>query len=66
MQGRTETTEGLLSLRDLTQYLSCSRTYAANLIYDGVVPSFKIGNLRRVRKADVDAYIQERLAAEKR
>lgn len=66
MQERTATTEGLLSLRDLTQYLSCSRTYAATLIYAGVIPSFKIGNLRRARKADVDAYVLEQLAAEKR
>jgi excisionase family DNA binding protein len=54
---------GLLSLNDLAEYLSCSRTYAAGLISSGTIPSFKLGSLRRVRKSDVDAYIESRLAA---
>lgn len=54
---------GLFSLEDLASYLSCSRTYAANLISDGSIPSLKIGTLRRVRRSDVDAFIESRLAA---
>ena len=54
---------GLLSLNDLAEYLSCSRTYAASLISTGTIPSFKLGSLRRIRKSDVDAYIEARLAA---
>jgi excisionase family DNA binding protein len=53
----------LLSLNDLAQYLSCSRSYAAMLIAEGTIPSFKIGSLRRVRKADLEAYVQSQLAA---
>ena len=61
---RTKTVpEGLLSLKDLADYLSCSRTYAAGLVADGTIPSLKIGTLRRVRRSDVDAYIESRLAA---
>jgi excisionase family DNA binding protein len=60
---RTETPEGLLTLDDLTQYLSCSRTFAAKLISDGTLPSLKIRSLRRVRRSDVDAYIETRLGA---
>ena len=67
MQERTAIQEEqLLSLRDLSQYLSCSRTYARKLIDDGTISSFKIGSLRRVRKVDVDHFVEERLAAEKR
>lgn len=53
----------LLSLNDLAEYLSCSRTFAANLVSDGTIPSFKIGTLRRVRKADLDDYIESRIHA---
>jgi excisionase family DNA binding protein len=60
---RTETTEGLLSPNDLARYLSCSRTFAATLISSGTIPSLRILGLRRIRKADVDAYIKARLAA---
>ncbi len=53
---------GLLSLNDLADYLSCSRTYAASLISSGTIPSFKLGSLRRVRKSDVDAYVEKQLS----
>ena len=60
---RTESTRGLLSPSDLARYLSCSRTFAATLISSGTIPSLKIGSLRRVRKSDVDSYIEARLTA---
>lgn len=62
VQGTKTRPEGLLSLKDLADYLSCSRTYAASLITDGSIPSLKIGTLRRVRKSDVDAFIESHLA----
>ena len=55
--------DSLLSLKDLAEYLACSRGYAAKLIADGIVPSYKLGSLRRVRKSAVDAWIESRLAA---
>ncbi len=67
MKDRTTTkvssNDGLLSRNDLAEYLSCSPTHAAKLIADGTIPSFRIGSLRRVRKSDLDAYIESQLAA---
>jgi excisionase family DNA binding protein len=53
---------GLLSLNDLAEYLSCSRTYAAGLISSSTIPSVKLGSLRRARKCDVDRFISAQLA----
>ncbi len=64
METRTETQEALLSVRDLMEYVGCGRTAAYQLMT--ALPSFKVGGMRRVRKPDLDAYIEERLAAEKR
>lgn len=50
--------DGLLTLNDLAHYLACSRAHAAKLIADGTVPSYKLGSLRRVRKSDVEAWIE--------
>jgi excisionase family DNA binding protein len=55
-------TGGLMSVRELSRYLSVSRTFAFKLVADGTIPSFKLGQLRRMRKADVDCYIQSRLS----
>lgn len=63
MEDKTGIQDGLLSLNDLAGYLACSRTYARKLIVDGTLPSCKIGSLRRVRRADVDRYVETRLAA---
>ena len=66
MQDRTTTEAygngGLLSLKDLARYLSCSRTHAAKLLAEGTIPSFKVGSLRRVRKFDVEAYVEKQLS----
>jgi excisionase family DNA binding protein len=59
---KTKADNRLLSLKELAEYLSCSRTYAANLIADGTLPSLKLSSLRRVRKADVDAYVEKQLS----
>lgn len=57
--------EGLLSVNDLARYLSCSRTYAAKLVANNTIPSFKLAGLRRVRKFDVDEIIEQKLLASK-
>jgi excisionase family DNA binding protein len=51
------------SPEELAEYLNVSRTFAYSLIADPnpAIPSFKLGRLRRVRKVDVDLYIQGRL-----
>jgi len=67
---KTTTTEpvdldGLMSLKSLAEYLDCGTTFAGDLIASGAIPSFKVGSLRRVRKADVDAYVARCIAWEK-
>jgi excisionase family DNA binding protein len=61
LEGRGET---LLSPEQLAEYLGIGRTFAYQLLAKKRIPSFTIGKLRRVRKADVDRYVEERLSAE--
>ena len=65
METATETVpdKQLLSANDLAAYLGVSKTTAYLLMYDRAIPSLKIRGSRRVRKQDVDAYIQEQLDA---
>lgn len=51
----------LLSPEQLAEYLGCGRTYAYSLLAgpDPAIPSFKIGRLRRVRRVDVDRYVEK-------
>jgi excisionase family DNA binding protein len=64
---RSGTSEGgrgtLLSPEQLAQYLGIGRTFAYQLLAKKLIPSFTIGKLRRVRKVDVDRYVEERLSA---
>jgi excisionase family DNA binding protein len=55
----------LLCLRDLTVYLSCSRSHAQKLMDEGKLPSLKLAGIRRVRKSDVDELIERELSATK-
>jgi excisionase family DNA binding protein len=43
--------------------LAISRNYAYQLLRNDEIPSIKLDRLRRVRKADVDAFIESKLAA---
>jgi excisionase family DNA binding protein len=56
--------EALLSPEQLAAYLGIGRTLAYQLLAEKRIPSFTIGKLRRVRKADVDRYVEERLSDE--
>jgi excisionase family DNA binding protein len=56
--------EKLLSPEQLAEYLGIGRTFAYQLLAQKCIPSFTIGKLRRVRKADVDRYVEARLSAE--
>ncbi len=53
----------VLSPDELANYLKCGRTYAYQLLAKGEIPSFKIGKLRRIRRADVEQYVEERAYA---
>ena len=55
----------LLSPEQLADYLGCGRTYVYGLLARGEIPSFKLGKLRRVRRADVDVFVEERMGVAK-
>lgn len=62
----TVTTEVESSAREVfsplqaADYLGCGRTYLYKLMADGDIPSFKLGKLRRIRRKDLAAYVEER------
>ncbi len=56
----------LLSPEQLAAHLGIGRTMAYQILAQKRIPSFTIGKLRRVRKVDVDRYVEERLSAEAR
>ena len=53
----------LLSPEELADYLGCGRTFAYKLLGQGKLPSLRLGRLRKVRRADVDDYIERQLQA---
>ena len=55
--------EEFLSPEELADLLKCKRTFVYSILPRNIIPSFKIGKLRRVRRADVDAFVAEQLAA---
>jgi excisionase family DNA binding protein len=53
--------DALYNLAQVATILNCSRTTAWRLIRDGALPSVQIPeSLRRVRPADLEAFIEER------
>ena len=55
---QAEETKRLLSADELTQELGVGRTTAYALLWSGQIPSMKVGRLRKVRREDVEAFIQ--------
>jgi excisionase family DNA binding protein len=58
--------DALLSPEQLAAHLGIGGTMAYQILAQRRIPSFTIGKLRRVRKVDVDRYVEERLGAEAR
>ena len=54
---QTEETKRLLSAEELARELGVGRTTAYALLWSGQIPSMKIGRLRKVRREDVQAFI---------
>ncbi len=54
---QTEETKRLLSADELARDLGVGRTTAYALLWSGQIPSLKIGRLRKVRREDVEAFI---------
>ncbi len=55
---QTEETKRLLSADELAQELGVGRTTAYSLLWSGTIPSMKVGRLRKVRRKDVEAFIE--------
>ena len=53
----------LFSTGELARYLGCSTTFARKLMDAGEIPSVKLAGIRRVRRGDVNALVEERLQA---
>ena len=48
----------VLTPEELAQYLKCGRTYAYQLLANNVIPSFKLGRLRRIRRRDAERFLE--------
>jgi len=57
---QAQETKKLLSADELAQELGVGRTTAYTLLWSGQIPSMKIGRLRKVRREDVEAFIDDR------
>jgi excisionase family DNA binding protein len=58
---QTEETKKLLSADELARELGVGRTTAYALLWSGQIPSMKIGRLRKIRREDVEAFIEARM-----
>jgi excisionase family DNA binding protein len=58
---QTEETKKLLSADELARELGVGRTTAYSLLWSGAIPSMKVGRLRKVRREDLEAYIEARM-----
>lgn len=52
------TTEPLLTQADLAEYLNVSRWTVARMISRGDLPAVRVGDRRRFRREDVDAFLE--------
>jgi excisionase family DNA binding protein len=65
MQQTNEAHRALFSPDEAAAYLGVGKTQMYELLRDGTIPSFKINRLRKVRRADLDSFIDEQLRAAK-
>jgi excisionase family DNA binding protein len=50
-----------MSSAEVRQHLELGRTYHYHLLATGAIPSVRIGHLRKVRRSDLDAFIDAHL-----
>jgi excisionase family DNA binding protein len=61
---QTDELTELMSPDEVRQYLGLGRTYTYRLLAVGAIPSVRIGRLRKVRRADLERFIEARLEHE--
>ena len=54
-------TEYLMNPEELAEFLRLGRTYTYRLLASGEIPCVRIGRLRKIRRSDVDAFIEASL-----
>jgi excisionase family DNA binding protein len=54
----TEESQLLFTVKEVASILQISRTTVYELIYAGVLLSVKIGACRRIRRSDLEDYVQ--------
>ena len=52
----------ILTVEEAAEYLRCGRSTAYELVRTGRLPSFKVGRLRRIRRADANNFIDALVA----
>jgi excisionase family DNA binding protein len=57
----THETDYLMSPDEVRQLLGLGRTYTYRLLATGAIPSVRIGRLRKIRRADVEQFIEAQL-----
>jgi excisionase family DNA binding protein len=55
---RAITTEALLTVEQVQELLQVGRTFAYSLIKSGELPSYRVGRLLRVRRQDIDRWLE--------
>jgi excisionase family DNA binding protein len=60
-----ELTEYLMSPAEVRQLLGLGHTYGYWLLATGAIPSIRIGGLRRIRRTDVEQFIEAHLEHKK-
>jgi excisionase family DNA binding protein len=58
---QTEETRRLLSADELARELGVCRMTAYHLLWSRQLPSLKVGRLRKVRREDVETFIEARM-----
>ena len=61
MNANTE--EELLTIQQVQDLLQVGRTFAYGLIRSGELPSYRVGSLRRVRRQDVEQWLEQQKCA---
>lgn len=49
----------ILTISQVAQYLQLSEMTTYKLVHDGTMPAFKIGSHWRVKKSDLDSFIEK-------
>ena len=50
-----------MSPEELAKFLGLGRTRTYEILSAGIIPSVRIGRLRKIRRTDVDRFVESRL-----